>query len=376
LTSLSDRSGRNDDRIPVYINGRFLSQGVTGVQRHATEVVRALDRLLTRGPYAPAPPWSLLVPPNAREFAGLGSIVVRRVGRLRGHLWEQLELPRFARAGLLLNFANAAPLSQRRQIVTIHDASVFAVPDAYTPAFRLWYRFLLPRIGKRSKLVLTDSEFSRSELADRAGIPLARQRVVHLGCDHILSAPADEAIFTLHGIGDRPFILAVGSPSPHKNIAMAAGAITQLSSLNCVLVVAGGANPAIFKDAELRRLDRVRWLGFVSDAALRALYERAVCFVYPSLYEGFGLPPLEAMACGCPTLVARAASLPEVCGDASLYFDPLDPADLARAIEQVVSSEALRNDLRARGLERARGFLWDSTARTTLDSVLETLQGT
>jgi glycosyltransferase involved in cell wall biosynthesis len=114
--------------------------------------------------------------------------------------------------------------------------------------------------------------------------------------------------------------------------------------------------------------------GYVTDPELRALYENAACFVYPSLYEGFGLPPLEAMSCGCPTLVARAASLPEVCGDAALYCDPRDPASIAQQIRCLVDDTSRRADLRARGLARAREFSWDRSAGTLLKLVDDVIQ--
>jgi glycosyltransferase involved in cell wall biosynthesis len=346
-----------------------LSQGLTGVQRYATELVRALDRQLGTQRRNETSPWSLLAPPNARALPGLNNIAVRRCGALRGQLWEQLELSRFARDGLLINLANTAPIGRRSQVVTIHDASVFAVPGAYTWAFRTWYRFLMPRIGKRSRLVFTDSQFSRSELASRAGIPLDRQRVIPLGCDHMIAVAADESVLARHEIADRPFVLAVGSSSPHKNVAMVARAVAEWDDRgnDWVLVIAGTENPAIFANTGPHRSGRVKWLGSVSDGALRALYQRAICLVYPSLYEGFGLPPLEAMICGCPTLVARTASLPEVCGDAALYFDPRDPAELTRGLEQLATNEKARAELRARGLAHARNFTWERTARGILD---------
>jgi glycosyltransferase involved in cell wall biosynthesis len=136
------------------------------------------------------------------------------------------------------------------------------------------------------------------------------------------------------------------------------------------LVLAGGANQRVFSGSPELTDPRYRSAGYVTDSELRALYEHAVCLVYPSLYEGFGLPPLEAMACGCPVITSRAASLPEVCGEAALYCDPRDPADIAQAMRRVLGSEELRRDLRQRGLERSSQFRWSGSGEAVL-SVLE-----
>ena len=129
------------------------------------------------------------------------------------------------------------------------------------------------------------------------------------------------------------------------------------------VVVAGGSNDRVFDSTRVLWPEQVKCLGYVTDAELRALYSHAACFVYPSLYEGFGLPPLEAMMCGCPVVASRAASLPEVCGDAAVYCDPHDPADIARSIGEVMSSETLRAGMKFRGYQRAQEFTWERSAR-------------
>jgi len=137
------------------------------------------------------------------------------------------------------------------------------------------------------------------------------------------------------------------------------------------VVLTGTTNSRIFRNAVPEVPSRVRHLGYVSDGELRALYEGAACFLYPSLYEGFGLPPLEAMACGCPVVVSRSGSLPEVCGDAALYCDPLDPADIARATSSVVGSPTLRSELASLGIQRAKHFTWEQTARNLMTVIEE-----
>lgn len=351
---------------PVYINARFLSQRTTGVQRYAAELVRALDALLvatgrSRGGFI------LLTPPGTTPLSNLQHVESRTVGRLRGQAWEQLELPRYARGGVCLNLCNTAPLLGHSMLVAIHDAGVFAIPDTYSRPFRIWYQFLHPRLGQSAAMIITVSEFSRREIARHAGIPLDKIIVIPNGGEHILGVPPDSDIFARLGLTKR-YVLAVSSQSPHKNVGGLLAALEHLQRRDFELVLAGGANPQIFRQTESAQGPATQ-AGYVSDGELRALYERAECFVYPSLYEGFGLPPLEAMTCGCPVVVSRAASLPEVCGDAAVYCDPRDPRDIATAITKVLEDPALQYDLRRRGKERAAHFTWDRAGRSLLSLI-------
>jgi glycosyltransferase involved in cell wall biosynthesis len=353
---------------PVDINGRFLTQPVTGVQRYASQLVQALDRQLADSPGLRARcRVRILTPTRGARALELEHISVEPVGKLRGNPWEQLELPAYVR-GLLLNLCNTAPLV-RPAVVTIHDASVFAVPDAYSRAFRTWYRILLPFIGRRALRVITSSRFSRAELSRWAGILEQKVEVIALGGEHIVGTPADPAVFQRLPVQNRRYILAVGSRSPHKNLSAVAEAIRRLGPDAVPLVLAGGFNARIF--AETTGLnDRACYdAGYVTDGELRALYENAGCFVFPSLYEGFGLPALEAMVCGCPAVVARAASMPEVCGEAVLYCDPRNPEDIAVKIRTVMGDPALREELRRRGFERAAKLTWRNAAASLMQTL-------
>ena len=358
----------------VCINGRFLTQATTGVQRYATEMVRALDQRLAaepalRGRYT----FSLLTPRSRACSLPLQQIPIVPTGRLRGQAWEQVELPFHARQRLLLSLCNTAPLGAAG-MVTIHDASVFAFPQAYSLPFGLWYRTLIPLLGRRSRLILTVSAFSRSELASRARIPQDKIRVTPLGSEHVLQTLPDGQIFDRVPVQPGRYILAVGSRSPHKNLDGVLRAVALLGEDAIPLVAAGGSNQKIFASAVGLPEASFHAAGYVTDPELRALYENAACFVYPSLYEGFGLPPLEAMICGCPAVVAHAASLPEVCGDAVLYCDPLNPEDIARQVRRFLREPGLRAEYRDRGIARARSFTWDRTASALL-SFLEDIEG-
>ena len=349
----------------IYINGRFLTQQTTGVQRFAREIIRAVDTLVASERSVGKPSIVLLTPTGTTPLTGLHEIECRSVGTLQGQAWEQLELPRYSGDGFSLNLCNTAPLVGHAPVVAIHDAGVFAVPDAYSRAFRIWYRLLHPRLGRRALRILTVSEFSRAELSRYLGIPGDRFTVIANGGEHILREPADQGILGRLGVSGR-YVLAVSSQSAHKNFAGIQAAVKHMRQRNFALVFAGAANPRVFSTGETTG-GEARMTGRVSDAELRALYENAECFVYPSFYEGFGLPPLEAMTCGCPVVVSRAASLPEVCGDAAVYCDPTDPASIGRALDQVLESSELRSELRRRGEERAAHFTWSRSATALLD---------
>ena len=362
------------------INGRFLTQSVTGVQRFAAEIVTALAALHATGE-APRP--RLLAPPGAPvTFAGL---TVEITGSRTGQAWEQLDLPRAAGAGPLLNLGNTAPLRGTRRAVVIHDAGAFDTPESYTLAFRSWYRALhltLPRTGAR---IVTVSEFSRARLAARLRLDPVSIAVVPEGGEHVLRSAADAGVLDRHGLTPNGYALAVGTRAAHKGLGALRGAADVLAARGMVLAIAGATNAGVFGTDSAPTGDAVRPLGRVTDAELRALYENAFCLLFPSRYEGFGLPPLEAMWCGCPIIAARAGAVPEVCGEAALWFETNPPppphlrgraevggredqptSDLPTTLTTLLGSPPLRDHLRSAGAERARRYTWPAAARALL----------
>lgn len=356
----------------IFINARFLSQSLTGVQRVATEFVKALDYLIeTKKIDETKYSFVLLAPKNIQIELNLKHIQLKKVGIFTGHLWEQLELPFHARRGLLLCLGNTGPLFKRNQMVVICDARVYALPQSYSFAFRSWYKLLLPILGRIVKKVITISSFSRSELISYCNLSPTQIAVVYLGKEHILSATRDVAILKKNAIEDKPYILAVSTLTRNKNFQAIVQAVEQIKHTEFDVVIVGGKDSRVFTQAQTLLPDFVKYVGYVSDGELRVLYEQALCFVYPSLYEGFGLPPLEAMACGCPVIVSNTSSLPEVCGDAAIYCDPRDPKDIASKIEQLVKDKTLQQTLRQKGLERAKQFSWVKTVQQTLTIIDE-----
>jgi len=355
----------------IYINSRFLSQNLTGVQRYAIEVVKALDHLIDCGVISAEKYSFHLLCPNIPLYdLALKHIPLMCVGKLTGHLWEQLELPFFSKNGLLLNLCNTGPLFKRRQIVTIHDASIYGFPTAYSWKFQLWYRFLYFGLARNSLAINTVSYFSREELSKYSVADASKINVIHEGKEHFDSVVSDNSIIAKYGLHQRLFVLAVSSLNPNKNFHSVVGALELVTESKFDLVIAGGTNSKIFSKSSFPLADRTINVGYVTDQELKALYEHSACFIYPSFYEGFGLPPLEAMSCGCPVIVSNAASMPEVCGDAVLYCDPYSPEDIAAKIRTVLADADLREKLRLKGLQRASLFSWVKCGREVM-SVIE-----
>ncbi len=351
----------------IFINGRFLTHTLTGVQRYTHELLRAFDTL------NPNVELICLAPPEDFPRPMWKNIALKIIGKNRGNVWEQLDLPLWLKGEFLFSPSNIGPAFYANQAVTFHDASVFAVPDAYSRMFKIKYRFVFRQIAKRARFIFTDSVFSQRELAHHLNCDPRRFEVILLGGDHLQQIESDETILDAHGLRDKPYMLMVASQSPHKNMARLLEVAARLNGEMQFAFVRGGFK-SIFQNTGLNQLPKnIIQLDYVNDPKLKALYEHACGFIFPSFYEGFGLPTLEAMNCGCPVLSSHAASLPEVGGKAALYFDPLNVDDIIEKIESFISDSALQGELRQRGRTHAAQFTWNLTAQQTLDLLLPLL---
>jgi glycosyltransferase involved in cell wall biosynthesis len=349
------------------INARFLTRPISGVDRVAIALLTALAERDDIGRLRLLHPrteklylhWLDEIPdPALRERFELVPF-----GRLKGHAWEQLELPFAVGSDLLLSLCTTGPVFCRNQAVMIHDAQVWDAPQSYSPAFRLAYKVLLPVLARRARFLLTVSEHSRRRLEAVGVAPKGKARVVPNGADHILHIAPDPAALDRFELSDGGYFLAIGSLAQHKNLKMLLKAAAARRGGEPELIVAGGLNPKIFADAGLKAGAGIRLIGRISDAELRALYEGALALVFPSLTEGFGLPPVEAMLCGCPVVATTGGAVPEVCGDAVLSVDPQDGGSWTAAMERIAADPELRADLARKGHTQACRFTWASAAR-------------
>lgn len=344
----------------IYVNGKFFCQRTTGTQRYARELLKHIDGLLGAEAHGQ---WDfeILVPPDAAEIPRYTNVKVRTVGKATGTIWEQLELPRFCEKQILFTPSGGAPVLYSRNVVTIHDAAVAAAPAGYSLFYRLWYTNVCRRMARTALRIFTVSQFSKSEIVKCYGAAPEKVLVVYLGSDHFADVVSDTSTRARLGISGK-YVLAVSSHNPNKNFHRVVQAIPALNAAGLQLVIAGGDDSKIYRDI-LEMPDTVRALGYVNDRELKELYQGSSCFVFASLYEGFGLPPLEAMANGCPVVVSRVASLPEIFKDAAQYCDPYDTDDIAAAILRIVESPAQTVEERK---NFARGYSWEKCARETL----------
>jgi glycosyltransferase involved in cell wall biosynthesis len=354
---------------PIYFNGKFYAGGLNGVHRVADRLIREVDARLAELPEAERPVARLLLPSQRHWEPDLQT--VEKVDQPKGHsqAWEQIDLPRRAADGVLVNLCNLAPVMHSNKLLLLHDAQFLFPDSSYPLRQRLGYRIGAPLMARTSRQVLTVSEYSRQMLDVFSVSPRAKTGVLANGADHVLEVAADPAAVARLGLGGRPFVVHIASFKRYKNSAVVfeAFARPELSDVDLVLV---GPPRERLEAAGLSPPDRAIMAGAIDDAGLRALYEAAVCLVFPSRTEGFGLPPVEAMACGCPVVAAPAGAIPEVCGDAALYAGVDEPAAWAAAILRYRDDRALRARKVAEGQERAARYTWRAAGRRLFEEIM------
>jgi glycosyltransferase involved in cell wall biosynthesis len=366
----------------VGLNLIFLVPGETGgMEVVARELLPALLNA--------APPGTRFTAFTNREAHGAGdgpwgqllpavTVPVNARRRVQWVLGEQTLLPPMAaRAGvnLLHSLASTAPLwGPFRRVVTVHDLIYVRFPDAHPGIREKGMRVLVPWAARRSDRVIVDSRNTCEDLVRLVGIARERVDVVPLGLGTVArETPVPEhEVRARFELGERTILLSLSAKRPHKNLGALIGALARIPPVRRPLLVLPGY--PTWHEQELREraasagvAEDVRFLGWVSGAEIEGLWAIAEAFVFPSLYEGFGLPVLEAMARGVPVACSNASSLPEVAGDAALMFDPRDPAAIASAIECLLTNPPEAARLRGLGEARAREFTWERTARLTLD---------
>lgn len=328
----------------ITVNARFLWRRITGVERYAHEITARLgDRI------------RLLAP-------------ARPLGGIAGHLWEQTILPAMLQKGdLLWSPANSGPLLIPNQILSIHDLAVIEHPEWFDPKFAAWYRFLMPRIIKRARLLITPSNYTKIRIQDTFWISPDKIKVVPSGVnlDLFRSNPIQDQqhIRNIYMMGV-PYCLVVGSLEPRKNLGrlFQAWKLSRAAKNGYHLIVVGTGGQ-MFRRPDIDPLpENVLLAGMLGDQELVSLYAGARAFILPSLYEGFGLTVLEAMACGAPVVASNMGAIPETAGEAAIYFNPVEVEDIAQAVDQVTGDSELQEVLRKKGFERVKEYTWDRTA--------------
>jgi glycosyltransferase involved in cell wall biosynthesis len=357
----------------IYINGRFLTQRLTGVQRFAYEMFSILlgeDKSN----------YCVLVPPTKIDEAYMVSDwPIKMIGSLTNTLWEQIDLPRFLLKNnkpLLINLVNTAPCFYKNQIVSIQDMTTFVNPKWFNFLFASYYKLVVPRIAKSSLKVITVSEHSKKDILKYLSIPAEKVDVINCAVaskflDRSEIRKDSTGFLGQLGVKADSYVLCVSSLDPRKNFHALIEAYLLLETTLPLVIV--GSKGKAFADNDLGDVlsnESIIFTGYVQDDDLISLYQSARCFVYPSLYEGFGLPPLEAMACGCATIVSNTSSMPEVCGNASIYVDPSNISSIKDAVLRLTSDEGLRSELIELGKERCRLYSWKASGEK-LRNVIE-----
>jgi len=370
--------------VKIGINGRFLVAKRTGVQRAAYNLLKTLieiDReneyvIFTGKDQVGAAEW------NYPNVTVIGDDLIPSES-IRNHFWEQVRLPMLAKhhgVDILHSPANIAPLFYRgRSIINIHDLCFVVNPQWYSFSFRTLYNFIIPQLAKRATKVITNSNNSKNDLLQYFNLPAEKVSLVYWAVDDVFSLPPAEQN-NLAVSADNDYILYVGSLEPRKNINILIEAYEKLRhdypAIKTKLILIGGESP-LFASVQLKARefrDDVIFKGFVSDYELGDFYRRARLVAYPSLYEGFGLPPLEAMASGVPVVTSSSSSIPEVVGRAALLVDPRDCEQLTKAMHRVLTDAALRDSMVKAGAQRVTKFNWYRVARSVLSIYYEVYQ--
>lgn len=351
------------------INGRFLSQSLTGVQRYAAEIVKAMDRLLASGE-APRQlldaEWQVLSPLNAQPLPGLRRINVRQVGSLQGHAWDQIDLARAAAGTRLISLANSGPVLHRDHLVVIHDAQVFKRPDFFSWRYLALHR-TLGHLLARTATIATVSTFSRNELAEALSLDPASIPVIPNSAEHFATVVPDFSIIEKLHLAPYGFFLFVGSMTKNKNVDTAIRAAERLGRADFPLVVVGGDNSKVFGGNAMESRTGVVVAGRLKDEEIAALFARAAAFVFPSLYEGFGIPPLEAMYFACPVIASSAAAVRETCDDAAVYFDPLNADELSARMHERIALGRISPAEQEKQQRRLATYSWAKSAAAMLE---------
>ena len=344
----------------------FNESAFDGLNRYTGEILRAVDRQSGNfAIYTAAQEVSSQFPYRLRKIHSQTIYRNNFRGNFSRLLWHQTVFRRSVRQNQICAVYSPVPEGMLfpvcPQVITIHDLLPLFFPETY-PRVKYYFQYILPKLVRASRAIVAVSEQTKKDIQRYFNCDRTPIHVVYQGyrSDIFNSHPQieDRHVFGKYGLNR--FILCVGETRPYKNIRRLIQAFAQLKTLNLELAIVGKLSKIDTTLTDLPQqlgiAEKVKFLGYVSDGDLAALYRQATAFVFPSLYEGFGIPPLEAMACGCPVIASQVASLPEVCGDAACYIDPTDIESIAGGIYRVAIESEVQNRLRLQGLNRVKRF--------------------
>lgn len=340
----------------IYINGRFLTQKITGVQRYAIEVVKKIDKLNLDEQIV------ILHPKNFTNHLELKNIKLQQIGNNIGHVWEQITLPFYIRKhdkkAVLINFCNIAPILFPGYVV-LHDIAFKTHPEHLNWKFTLWYRIITKLNIKRYKHIFTVSEFSKNEILQNYKIEKEKITVAYNSAEHINYFVPDDNVLDKLKLVNKDFYFSLGSKSPHKNFEF----IEKCAKDNpeMIFVVSGNENK-IFKENDQEKIENLIFTGYITDNELVQLYKSCKCFIFPSLYEGFGIPPLEAITVGCNNiLVSDILVLKEIYGNNVKYINTQEyiKEDLLKTIDKEMNID--KNFLKK--------YSWNATTKKILNYI-------
>ena len=350
----------------IYVNARFLTQKLTGVQRFAIETSKELRKLYPSDKLIFVCPYNIV----QKEIAEILGVTI--IGTHIGHLWEQIDLPFFLKKNgkpLLLNLCSTAPILYSSKISTLHDITFIRFPKTFSWKFRLFYRVLTPLICKSSKHILTVSEFSKRELSQFYDLPLDSISVVY---NAVTPSFCSRKKNNMKG----KYILAVSSLKENKNFPTIISVFLKFQkefpSIKLYLVGDLYSNSFNSMNELLKTIqenENIECVGRVDDNDLIEYYNNAIAFIFPSLYEGFGIPPLEAQACGCPVVSSNSSSLVEVLNDSALFNDPMDVKGFTDSLKLIINNASLRDELIDKGYTNINRFSWKNSAQKIFDII-------
>lgn len=339
----------------IIINGKFMSQTVTGVQRYAREILLELDKIVTKEDNI-----EVVINADAKDIPKYKNITVKKIGKLSGNLWEQISLPLYVikNRGVCVNLCNMMPILTPH-IVVIHDVSFKVNPDFYSKKFRMWYDLVFKLCIHRIDKIITVSEFSKREICKHYKANEGIISVIPSAWQHYMRISYDCAALDKYGLKKNEFYFAMSSMSPNKNFKWIAEASKNNSEID--FAVAGGINPKVFgTDLNFDMPANLKLLGYVSDEEAKTLMRDCKAFLFPTFYEGFGLPPMEAMSVGTKAVVSDNECMREIYGDSVWYINPHKSVSIIR-LNDKTECEVSNNVLMK--------YSWDKSAASLLKCI-------